>query len=293
MTLDIVMPFYGDPGLLRVAVESILRQTNPDWRLVVIDDAYPDPNPGDWLKSLGDPRVTYLRNDINLGVSGNFRKSLDVVEAPVFTLMGCDDELLPNYVERMLRAFADNPGAAYVQPGVVVVDGHGREVLPLGDRVKARLRKHVERTDALSGEPLATSLLKGNWTYFPSIAWRTEVVRRFGFRADLEVALDLWLQLDIVLDGGAIALDNVASFRYRRHAASVSSWTASEGSRFIEERDVMNATAKAAEQAGWPRAARTARRRWSSRVHAATRVVASLRTKDRSGLLTLLAHVFR
>ena len=40
--LDVVMPFYGDPGLFRAAVESVLAQSDGDWRLVVIDDVYPD-----------------------------------------------------------------------------------------------------------------------------------------------------------------------------------------------------------------------------------------------------------
>ena len=42
LSFDLMMPFYGDPALFRLAVESILGQTDPGWRLVVIDDQYPD-----------------------------------------------------------------------------------------------------------------------------------------------------------------------------------------------------------------------------------------------------------
>src|SRR4051794_2428172 len=80
VTIDIMMPFYGDPQLFRDAVASVMAQTDADWRLVVIDDVYPDTRPGEWLQSLGDPRIRYLRNETNLGVSGNFSKSVDLVE---------------------------------------------------------------------------------------------------------------------------------------------------------------------------------------------------------------------
>lgn len=293
MTIDIMMPFYGDPRLLQTAVQSVLGQSDPDWRLVVIDDAYPELAPGEWVQALDDRRVVYRRNEHNLGVSGNFRKSVELVEAPYFTLMGCDDVMLPNYVARMHRLLAEEPTVSYVQPGVDVIDQYGNVVLPLADRVKAKLRSNAVRSRAYSGESLARSLLRGNWTYFPSICWRVDVVRKFGFRADLEVALDLALQLEIVAAGGTIAVDQVPSFRYRRHAESVSSWTANEGSRFVEERTVMNAAADSMRRAGWSRAARVARFRWASRLNAATRIPATLMARDAAGLRSLLSHMVR
>ena len=42
MTLEIFVPFWGDPALLFETVDSVRAQRNPDWRLVVIDDCYPD-----------------------------------------------------------------------------------------------------------------------------------------------------------------------------------------------------------------------------------------------------------
>ena len=40
MTVDILFPFYGDVAMMKEAVRSVLRQTNPDWRLIVVDDGY-------------------------------------------------------------------------------------------------------------------------------------------------------------------------------------------------------------------------------------------------------------
>ena len=74
--------------------------------------------------------------------------------------------------------------------------------------------------DHLSGESLARSLLRGNWTYFPALCWRTSVVQGIGFRSGLNVVQDLALLLDVSLQGGALLLDPEVTFAYRRHAAS-------------------------------------------------------------------------
>ncbi len=38
-------------------------QTNPDWRLIVVDDGYPDDSIPGWFESLKDERITYMRNE--------------------------------------------------------------------------------------------------------------------------------------------------------------------------------------------------------------------------------------
>ena len=36
--IDLLLPFYGDPALMRQTVASVLAQECDDWRLVVVDD---------------------------------------------------------------------------------------------------------------------------------------------------------------------------------------------------------------------------------------------------------------
>ncbi len=286
-----MMPFYGDPQLFRDAVESVLAQTDADWRLVVIDDVYPDTAPGEWVQSLGDARIRYIRNEKNLGVSGNFSKSVELVENEHFVLMGCDDLLERGYVAAMRAAIAQYPRGSYFQPGVTVIDERGRQALPLADRVKSWYRPTHAWPVELRGEKLAVSLLRGNWTYFPSICWRTDAVRRHGFDPDFDVVLDLALQLDIVLEGGTLVLLPEREFRYRRHAASVSSWTAQDGTRFDEERAFFLHAARELRERGWRHAARVASAHWSSRLNAGTKLLSAVKTKDRAGLTALSRHI--
>lgn len=291
MELEIVMPFYGDPRQFRDAVASVLAQSDPNWRLTVIDDCYPDEAPGRWVRSLDDPRIRYFRNERNLGVSGNFQRGVELVEAELMTIMGCDDLMLPDYVARARSAMAASPDASYYQPGVRVIDADGKPVSPLADRVKRFYRIEVDDITGVGGERLVTSLLRGNWTYFPSICWRSSEVVPRGFSSH-EVVLDLVLQLEILFDGGIVVLDPVVTFAYRRHAGSVSSWRAGDGSRFGEEREVMSAYAARAAERGWRRAARVGRLRVSSRLNALTRLPSAAIARDGAGLRSLARHAF-
>lgn len=290
MTLDIMMPFYGRVDHFRIAVGSILAQTDPDWRLVVIDDCYPDASAGEWLVGLADPRIVYRRNPVNTGINVNFQAAIDLAVNEWLTIFGCDDVMLPGYVARIKALGAAHPTADFIHPGTRVIDGDGRVYRPLVDRMKALYRPHVRGTVELGGEKLAVSITRGNWMNFPAIAWRRSAVAAVGFRPNLSVIQDLGLALDVDFRGGSLLLDDEVVFEYRRHASSVSSWRAAEGSRFVEEQRFFRALAAEFEERGWPHAARTARWHISSRINAITRLPEAVSARHRAGIRILARH---
>lgn len=290
-TIDIMMPFYGDPEQFKEAVRSVLAQDDPDWRLVIVDDCYPHWDPAAWVGALADPRVILERNPRNLGVSRTFDRCIDLAVNEYVAIPGCDDRLLPGYVTEvrsLIRRF-DDP--AYVQPAVTVIDENGHPALPLPDRIKHVVRPHIDGPVALGGDSLATSLMHGNWTYFPAICWRADVLRRHRFTDRYEIVMDLALQLDILLDGGMLATSADPAFEYRRHSASASSYTASDGTRFLEERDFYRSMTERLRAAGWKRAARAARVRATSRLNAASKLPGALIRGRWSAVGLLASHV--
>jgi len=292
VTIDIMMPFYGRPDHFRAAVESVLAQTSDAWRLVIVDDVYPDPEPGRWAASLGNPRVVYVRNESNLGVSGNFQKCVELAEADHLVLMGCDDLMHENYVARMTELIGRYPEADLIQPGVVTIDEGGRPSNPLADRVKRLYRLNGDGGRLYRGEKLATSLIRADWAYFPSLCWRTEQLRGRRFRDDLRITQDLTMILAIVADGGSMVVDDEVCFTYRRHSGSVSAEAGPDGSKFVEERALFSATAARMDALGWHTAARAARAHLTSRLHALSDLPAALRSRNREGIKALAGHAF-
>lgn len=284
--IDIVMPYYGDVPMMQNAVRSVLTQSDPRWRLTVIDDGQ-EPGVPEWFAELRaqDPRVRYERNERNLGITGNFQKCLHAADAEFVTMIGCDDELLPDYVTTVLAMYEAHPEAAMAQPGVEVIDESGAVVAPLADRMKRGVfAPRVKGVQIMEGEDLAVSLLRGNWMYFPAICWRTKVIQAVGFDASFTVVQDLNLTLALVRAGERLALSDHVSFRYRRHQASQSSAQAVDGSRFREERAFFLAEADRMETLGWTRAARAGRHHLASRLHAATLTASAARRRDVAGL---------
>ncbi|MFD7260676.1 glycosyltransferase family 2 protein [Streptomyces sp. NPDC059874] len=290
---EILLPYYGDVALMRDAVRSVLAQDGDDWRLTVVDDGR-EPGVPEWFEGLADPRVRYFRNEDNLGVTGNFNRCVELAEYEYLVLMGCDDLMHPNYLRVVRAAVEREPRAAMIQPGVRVIGSDGLPHDTLADRTKRKLYAPKGPGRALlGGEELASCLLRGNWLYFPSICWRTEAVKRFGFRADLTVIQDLALVVDLLVAGETLATTPEVCFSYRRHAASESSAKAYTGHRFEEAKRFFVETADRLDRHGWPRAAKVSRRHLSSRLHALTLLPAAVKYAGRSGAGAMLRHATR
>lgn len=290
--LEIFIPFWGDPALLYETIRSVKDQTDPGWTVVVVDDCYPDPTVAEHFAAEDDPRVRYVRNEVNLGITANYELCRDLASEELMMFLGCDDLLGPTFVETVRAAHRRFPEAAIIQPGVRVVDEDGREVLPLADRIKARIRPSADEPVVLSGEDLASSLLTGNWLYWPSLVFRTDALRRHEFRDGLPIIQDLALVIDMVAAGESLVLDPTPCFSYRRHGDSASAVTLAAGKRFADDRRYFAGAVAQMEARGWPRAARAGRRRLTSRLHALSLVPGAARRRDLAALRGLARHTF-
>ncbi|QDW64814.1 glycosyltransferase family 2 protein [Oerskovia sp. KBS0722] len=292
--LDIMMPFWGDPGLLRQTVQSVLDQTNGDWVLTVVDDAYPDPAVAEYFASIDDPRISYHRHDVNVGITANYEWCVAHATHDVVVILGCDDIMLPNYVDVILDAHARFPHVDIIQPGVQVIDGTGAVSRTLVDEVKQRVTMpRGSGARVVSGEALAASLLRADWLYWPSLAFRRERLVATPFRAGFPLIQDLALVIDMVSDGAELLIEPTLCFSYRRHDQSASSLKLLDGTRFAGEREYFRLAARQVEQRGWRRAARAARNHLTSRAHALTLVPRAVRVRGLSGAKPLLAHTFK
>jgi glycosyltransferase involved in cell wall biosynthesis len=290
-----MLPHYGELPLLKIAVESIVTQTDERWTLTVFDDNPADRETGvpEYFAALGHPRVRYRRNPRNLGITRNFQQCVDRAEAQFMVIMGCDDVMLPRYVERVHALIERHPDAVLIQPGVEVVGAGGAVVRTLADTTKRRVyAPRVDATVRMAGEELAVSLLRGNWLYFPSLAWRTSEIQAVGFDPELQVIQDLKLILGLVTRGGALVADAETVFQYRRHDESLSASSAVTGNRFSEARAFFLAAAAEMDARGWPRAARAARWHLSSRIHALTMLPSAARQRSTDSVRVLTRYAF-
>jgi GT2 family glycosyltransferase len=120
----VVVPVFNAPEELARCLRSILRNTNGAARLIVVDDASPDPRVAELLAELAAvPGVTLLRNPVNLGFSESCNRG--IAEA------GQDDVVLANSDIEVPERWLDNLiAAAYAAPRIA-------SVTPMGDHAGA------------------------------------------------------------------------------------------------------------------------------------------------------------
>ncbi len=287
-----MLPYWGDPALLRATVESVLAQTSDDWRLTVVDDAYPDESVPAYFAALDDPRVRYVRKEQNEGITANYRTCVGLATEEYMMLLGCDDLLHPEFVEVVLGAVRAFPSADIVQPGVDVVDEDGRKVSTLVDTVKRSVTMPRSSGPRLvSGEQLAASLLRADWMYWPSLVFRRERLVATPFRDGFPLIQDLAVVIDMVMQGAVMLLEPTVCFSYRRHQASASSATLLNGKRFAGEQEYFRLAAQQVGAIGWKRARFDAQVHITSRLHALALLPQAVKSPEASPK-PLLRHAF-
>jgi glycosyltransferase involved in cell wall biosynthesis len=293
MPLDIFIPYWGDPGYLKETVRSVLAQDSADWRLTVVDDAYPDLTVKEYFDGIDDERITYIRKEQNEGITANYRTCVSLATEELMTILGCDDVLLPNYVDTILAAHRRFPEAAIIQPGVRIIDEAGTVVTTLADTAKQKLvRPRGTGLQLVSGEAIAANLMHGDWLYWPSLAFRTAKIREVDFREGFPIIQDLALVMDMIYKGDQLLIEPTVCFSYRRHSASASSSKLVDGSRFAGEREYFSLAARQAKELDWKRAERAARLRITSRAHAATLLPGALLSRNHTAAKALARHIF-
>jgi len=289
MILDIALPFHGDVELFKDSARSVLSQTSPHWRLLIINDAHPDLEVDQWISAQADPRIRYIRNDVNLGPSLNYSKCVAEVTGEYCLIFGADDLLEPSYVEEITSAIKLDRKSDFFHPLVKVIDHEGEEYLPLVDRIKKWLTPSNDSTQILDAKSSLPGLMTGNWMYFPAITWKVDSLKKHGFRKDLNVCQDIWLISQILIGGGQAHLVHKILFKYRRFSGSDSSVKLLTGVRFAEEKEVFISLAREFKSRHLFLASISAYAHLASRLHAAALIPSAL--MQRKSLAPCLKHV--
>lgn len=115
----VIVPVYR--GLLdtqQCLNAALSAPTREPFRLVVINDASPEPELQQWLRELAarDPRVQLLENPENLGFVGTVNKGMAMHPNADVVLLNSDTEVSNDWLDRLQQAAYSRPGIASVTP---------------------------------------------------------------------------------------------------------------------------------------------------------------------------------
>lgn len=232
--LHVVIPAFGKSPFLRTAISSAISSVSSETPITVLDDASDTNEIREIATSFGS-RVSYLRNESNLGLASNFFHAFQVSVGEFTVVMGSDDKMLQGYEAMVTSLVKEYPGASMIMPNVSVIDANGNPVYPLVDRIKRLIRGRLIVSRLVEPKELIDKLFVGNFLYFPAIAWNTAALLEAKWDKDYLHAVDLDLLFNLSIAKHKLLLSKDATFQYRRHSQSISSMLAHEDTRLSEE----------------------------------------------------------
>jgi len=110
--VSIGVPVYNGESTIARALEALVKQTYRNTEIIISDNASQD-STGDICGGFArkDPRITYTRNNTNIGITENFRKVCSASKGDYFFWAASDDEWEPSFVERLVAAMECAPEA--------------------------------------------------------------------------------------------------------------------------------------------------------------------------------------
>lgn len=106
--ISVIMSNYNTPEeYLREAIESILNQTYSDFEFIIVDDCSTD-NSLEIIKSYKDPRISVIKNEVNMGITKSLNRALAVSKGEFVARMDADDICLPERFEKQVEYLKQN-----------------------------------------------------------------------------------------------------------------------------------------------------------------------------------------
>lgn len=98
---SIIMPAYNAGETITASINSVLIQSENDFKLYIVNDCSTD-NTKDLILSFSDKRIIYLENDVNLGVAKTRNKAIEACNGQFICFLDSDDLWHPQKLEKQL-----------------------------------------------------------------------------------------------------------------------------------------------------------------------------------------------
>lgn len=203
--VSIIIPTYNRAHYIYEAVESVFAQTYKNYEIIIIDDGSTD-NTRETLKRYGD-RIQYFYQK-NMGPPAAMNAGVRRAKGEYYVILGDDDALMPDMLERQVGVLERDPDVAFVCGGVHFMDGNGQIYKT------SRAGRDREKT--------FKSLLFDNFVWHLTAVVRRKVSEEMG-HFDEKLATthdyDLWIRIAIKY---RFEYTDAPLARFRRHPGNYS-----------------------------------------------------------------------
>jgi glycosyltransferase involved in cell wall biosynthesis len=144
------MPVYNGEDFIEEAIDSILAQTFTDFELIICDNASNDDTQRICRGlSESDKRISYKRNEKNMGAAWNYNRTFDYSTGEYFKWAAHDDKLDPCFLEKCVEVLDRDSEVVLCHPRTHVIDANGGIIGHHQDKEQAHSENKRTRFRAL------------------------------------------------------------------------------------------------------------------------------------------------
>ncbi len=207
--VSVCIPVYNDEKYIGRAIESVLNQSYKNIELLVVDNCSTD-NTVNEVKKYKDERLRLICNDSNIGMTGNWKKAIDLCQGEYIKLIPSDDYIYDGCIAKSVDILSKHPEVTIVVAGTDLADSedkvigaynHGRYS---GIMDSQRVMKKSLIINNYYGNPVCTMFRK------------TDFYKSGGIDADCPNIPDFTLWLNLAAIGkSAFIREHLSAFRVR------------------------------------------------------------------------------
>lgn len=220
--VSFVMSVYNGEAFLEETLDSIEKQTFPNWECVVMDDCSTDRTPEILARWAGrDPRFRVFRNPENLRLAASLNRGLGLARGRYAARVDADDICLPDRLEKQVAFMDGHPELTLSACKYFVLQGD-----TLSPAVVGR---------ASGSEEVRAMLLVTNPILHPGVIARREVMCQMRYDARFTCSEDLELWTRMAASEKRLALQDEYLMAYRLHGNQITATTLEKQHREVRE----------------------------------------------------------
>ncbi|MCT4597802.1 MAG: glycosyltransferase [Vallitalea sp.] len=209
--LTVILTTYNTKKYVGQAIKSVLNQTYKDYKFIILDNCSTDNTEG-VVSTFKDSRITYIRNEKNIGFVGNINKALSLCDTEYLIIVHDDDVLKPQLFEKEINILENYEDVSIVGSNRTYINDQGYMLYNLYSFKKDRICKKHEY------------IKSGLTLCLPTIMYRMSFIKKHNLKYLEYVSrtADTYFQYELNMLDTCIYFIGEPLIYYRRHSDQLS-----------------------------------------------------------------------
>ena len=135
-----ILPVYNGANYIAETINSILSQSYQNWILLILDNCSTDDTQAICSNFLNDARISYIKNEYNIGLIGNLSKGINMTQTIYWCYVCHDDKFTnPSAISQAHTLLESDPTLAMVTSPLAWIDNKSKQIADFAEPVHGKL----------------------------------------------------------------------------------------------------------------------------------------------------------